>query len=224
MSRRITMLIAVVCLALLFGLPGLALDPSGFGSNLLAEMVGVVVGIGAAVLVVERLIDRDRRERWQLVEEQTIANLRLALVKGALQLYQHLPKPRPMEADPLMNRAVGKLGDALEKLSSLLRADESMDLSPDSLRRVLDNIAPQLDFVRNGVMQRLLTVGPDPELITLLTKLEATFESLDLAAWLAEHFGSRPGDTTQRMAELADSTKDVVMYLDSRGKASPARR
>ncbi|HET8955637.1 MAG TPA: hypothetical protein VFN18_08260 [Solirubrobacterales bacterium] len=216
MIQRNAVLIAGACLVLLLSLAvGIGLDPSSFASNLSAEMVGVVVGIGVAVLVVERLVDQDRRARWRLVETQTIATLRFALVKGALPLYLHLPAQRPMEADPFMNKGVGKLGAALENLSAALRADEPTDLKPDPLRGVLDNIAPHLNFVRDIVMQRLLTVGPDPELIRRLAKLESTFEDLDLAAWLDERFGSRPGETTQRMANLADSMKDVVVYLDS---------
>jgi hypothetical protein len=221
MIRNNAWLIAGAVLVLASSLlAGFWLDPRSFGSNALAELAGVVVGIGVAILVVERLLDQDRRARWRLVEAQTIETLRLSLMKGALPLYLHLPTPRPFDADPYthLNKDVGDMGEALKNLAAALRQHEITDLKPDPLRKVLDSTALHLNFIRDIIMQRLLAVGPDPELIKRLAILDSTYERLDLAAWLGERFGSRPGETRDRMADLADSMSDVVVYLDSHGE------
>jgi hypothetical protein len=215
MVRNNIWLILGALLVLLCSLAaGFAIDPSNFGSNVLAELAGAVVSIGVAIWVVERLLEQDRRQRWSLVEEQTIRTLRLAIVKGALPLYLHLPAPRPSDADPYMNDGAGRLGDALGNLGKALREHRAEDLRPDPLRDVLRQIGTHMDFIRDVVMQRLLTVAPDPELIRRLTMLDATYEDLDLDAWLEEQFGSRTDQTTQRMAELAVSMSEVAAYLD----------
>ncbi len=193
---------------------GFRFDLGNFGSNALAELAGVVASVVAAVLVIERLVDRDRRSRWQLVEAETLKTLRFALVKGALPLYLHLPSPRPPNAEPYGMNEDGKLGEALRNLGAALREHEDLSFKPDRLRPVLDRVAPHLNFIRDSVMQRLLTVGTEPELIRRLALLESTFEDLDFDAWLDEEFSSRPNENAQRMAGLADSMGEVVDYLD----------
>lgn len=216
MIRNNAKLISGACLALALCLAaGFWLDSSSFAGNVLAELAGVVVGVGVAVLVVERLVDQDRRARWRLVETQTIRTLRFALVKGALPLYLQLPAPRTPEADPFAMEEADMLGEALQNLAAALREREDTGPERDLLRSLLDSVGPHLDFVRDVIMQRLLTVGPDPELIKRLAVLDSTYENLDFDAWLEERFGSRADQNTQRMAELADSMGEVITYIDS---------
>src|SRR6185436_4563555 len=112
----------------------------------------------------------------------------------------------------------------LESLAAALRGHEVTDLKPDPLRDVLERIGPHLNFARDVVMQRLLIVGPDPELVKRLAILDATYENLDFDAWLEEMFhGSRPGQIFERMAKLADSMGEVVRYLDS-SRTPPSHR
>jgi hypothetical protein len=194
---------------------GFKIGLNGFGSNVLAELIGVVAGIGVAILVVERLLDRDRRSRWRLVEVETIETLRFALVKAALTLYLHLPAPRSTTAHPYVMHKQGRLDEGLQNLTAELRDYEAEVFTSDSFRELLDSVAPYLNFVRDSVMQRLLTVGPDPELIKRLAMLESTFEDLDFHAWLDDRLKSRPGQPMRRMAKLVDSMRDVVAYIDS---------
>lgn len=219
MLRRNATLVAGACLVLALSLgTGFWLDADSFESNVLAELAGVVLGIGVAVFVVERLVDRDRRARWHLVATETIKTLRFALVRAAMPLYLQLPAPRPNDADPFTMYRSGKLGDGLRALSAKLRDAEPRspeELKPGLLREVLNDVAPHLDFIQDMIMQRLLTVGPDPELIKRLAVLESTREDVDHAAWIDERFGSRPGQNTERMADLVDSIRDVVTYLDA---------
>jgi hypothetical protein len=193
---------------------GFRLELGHFGSNLVAELAGVVASVVVAVLVIERLIDRDRRARWGLVEAQTLKTLRFTLVKGALPLYLHLHDPRPPEANPYGMYQSEPLDEKLRNLAAALREREDKKLKPDPLRPVLESIAPHINFIRDSVMQRLLTVGAEPELIRRLALLESTFEDLDFAAWLDENLNSRPGENAQRLGTLADSMRDVVAYLD----------
>ncbi|HEU4706031.1 MAG TPA: hypothetical protein VFS64_02455 [Solirubrobacterales bacterium] len=194
---------------------GFAIDASSFESNLLAELAGAVVGIGIAILVVERILDEDRRARWNLVETQTIETLRFALVKATLPIYLHLPAPRPPEADPLSMEEAGNLEEGMRELAGALRGHRSMDLEPTPLRKMLETIAAQIEFIRDNAMQRLLTVGADPELVKRLAMLEAVYERLDYDAWLEEKLGSRIDETTHRLADLVDSVRQVVTHLDS---------
>jgi hypothetical protein len=165
MVRRNPRLFAVACsiLAISLGI-GLWLDTGGFAGNLLAELAGVVVGTIIAVLVVERLLDQDRRARWSLVEEQTIRTLRFALTKAAMPLYMALPTPRPPNADPVTMDEAGLLGKALTNLSVALGDDLPEGFKPAPLRETLASVDPHVVFIRDSVMPRLLTVGPDHRL------------------------------------------------------------
>jgi hypothetical protein len=203
-----SLLLAVILAA------GFRLDLGNFGSNLLAELAGLVASVVVAILVIERLVDRDRRARWRLVEAQTLKTLRFTLVKCALPLYLHLHDPRPLEANPYGVHQLEPLDERLRNLAAALRKREDRKLKPDPLRPVLESIAPHINFIRDSVMQRLLTVGAKPELIRRLALLESTFEDLDFDAWLDETLSSRPGENAQRLAELTDSMRDVVAYLD----------
>jgi|GEM_PF-5772585 len=214
-SLRTPTLIVASCLVLAGILAaGFRLDLGNFGSNVLAEFAGLVASVVVAVLVIERLVDRDRHARWQLVEAQTLKTLHFTLVKAALPLYLHLHDPRPPEANPYGIYQSERLDERLRNLAAALCEREDRGVKPDPLRPVLEAMAPHVNFIRDSVMQRLLTVGAEPELVRRLALLESNFEDLDFNAWVDEKLGSRPGQNAQRLANLVESMRDVATYLN----------
>ena len=211
---------------------GFAFGVDGFAGNLLAETVGVLVSVLLAVLVVERLIERDRRTRWHLVSEQTARTLRFALVKASLPIYLALPSPKPFGADPRTAEDHGTLADGLIELERGLHAfGENEELKRLELTGVLEAARPHRQLALGEVMPRLLALGRDPGLIQRLMAIEERLQSLDYRLWSVTLVGGGtlgPGRLTHRetvdgLADLVATFHAVVRQLDNEMAAERTR-
>ena len=211
---------------------GFALDAEAFAGNLLAEAAGVVASVVLAVLVVERLLERDRRARWRLVSEQTARTLRFALVKASVPMYLALPSPKPHGADPRTAEDAGTLADGLVELEDGLRTfGEHEELKQLRLADVLVETRPHLQLALGEVMPRLLALGRDPGLIQRLMAIEAALQALDYRVWsvsLVRGGMIGPGRLTHReaadgLADLVATFRAVVRHLDADAATGPER-
>jgi hypothetical protein len=78
---------------------GFLLDPRGFGSNLLAEIVGIALGVLIAVLGIEVLTTRRRQQRWYAVRERTFQSIHTHIVDVAVDCLMSSPVPTLMADD-----------------------------------------------------------------------------------------------------------------------------
>lgn len=201
---------------------GVALDARGFAGNLLAEASGVIVSALLTVLVVERLLERDRRRRWHVVAQETHETLRMSLVLASLPAYLALPSPKPLEADPRVAAETDGLATGLEGLEHALRAvGEQPDGKPFSLEHVLDPARPHLERVSSSVLPRLLTLGKDPDLLQRLMTLEATVTQLDYRLWTARALMDEEAcppmarqEAIRHTASFVRAIADVARQLD----------
>lgn len=164
---------------------GFLLDAEGFLGNLLAEIVGVLVSVLLAIFIVERIVERERAKRWDLVSGETITTLRFAVIRAGQHVYLLLPPPRDPNADPytlgLLQR--DQLTDALRQLAENIRSSQ---LSIED--EVAAGLRPHMEFIRGSVMPQLLAIGTH-DLIARLAALESAFQDLQHTVWLAHQFG-----------------------------------
>lgn len=190
LERRLPRIVAAAtAVAVVVALAGgFILEPDGFAGNVLAEIAGVLLSVLLAVFIVDKLLERERRRRWDLVSSETIATLRFAVIRAGHSVYLLLPAPRLPEADPytMSMTSPSELPDALDKLATGVRELDLKDLgTPDE---VVGCLAPHLGLMRDGIMPRLLAIG-EHELIALLASVESAFQDLEHSAWLTNRFG-----------------------------------
>jgi hypothetical protein len=190
-------------------LVGFALDPEAFLGNLLAEIFGVLVSVLLAILVVERIIERERLRRWNLVSEQTTLTLRFAIIRAGVHIYLRLPAPRDPEADP---HTLGLLRDkslayALDRLAAGVRKEHIPKIA-----ELVTNLGPQMQLIRSGVMPQLIAIG-NHHLIARLAALESAFQDLEHTAWMTEQFGGL-AQTPDDVAGLVEAMARVSEEID----------
>lgn len=181
-----TIVAIAITVALAATAGGFMLDAKGFGGNLLAEIVGILMAAVLAVLIIDRAVERDRARRWDLVSQQTLSTLRFVVLRAGMDVYLSLPAPRPPNADPYTLGQLGEEGgltDALKELSGVVRTADGIGVD-DELVIVLKG---HLEVVRGGVLPQLLAIGTH-DLIARLSTVEAAFQDLEQTAWLEQRF------------------------------------
>jgi hypothetical protein len=190
---------------------GFAIDVEAFAGNLLAETAGILLGAVLAVLIVDRAVEHDRARRWSLVADQTLATLRLVVIRAAMDVYMSLPAPRPSDADPYTfghAGGEGQLTTSLHRLADTVRADAGR-LDEEAL---VSKIRDHLQVVRGGVLPQLLAIGRQ-DLIARLTTLEMAFQNLENTAWLEQRFGGL-NQFHEDLGELLEGLAGVSEEVD----------
>jgi hypothetical protein len=202
-------------LAALAAAAGFLLDPEGYGSNLLADAVGIPLGILVGALLVDRQIAANRDEQWKLVAEGTRETLRSAVVRTALSLYTRLPTPRPLSADPVAMDAAGELRGGLVNLGAMLRqeAEGPHRSSPVDVSEVVREIAGSTRLIREVMLPRLLLIGAAPELVRAIVQIDRSLERLDHSAWLESRFGLPRAHAFADLSDLATDLSALVAEL-----------
>lgn len=194
---------------------GLCVDAKGFAENLLAEIVGVFAGLLVVVFVVDRVVERERARRWELVSEKTLNTLRFVIIRAGSEIYLTLPAPRAPNADPYTLGLVGEraLTGALRKLAEKVR--EQPEPGEDHREdRVLDGLRGHLAQLRGGVMPQLLVVG-EHDLVARLAALDGAFQDLEHNIWLEDRFGglnqfqASVATVVDRLADLSEAIHEA---------------
>lgn len=189
---------------------GFAIDCEGFAGNLLAEIAGVLVGLLLAIFLVEKILDRERQDRWNRVAEQTMKTLRFALIRASTSVYLSLPTKRPPKADPYTLGLLGdnRLTDALHALAGVIRADAEFE----DEEQLLDGMKSHLDLIRGGIMPQLLAIG-EHDLVAELAGLEGAFQDLENTVWLQQRFGG-PNRFNENLATVIDSLAAISSMIE----------
>jgi len=204
---------AAVVIALAAAVAGFAVSSTDFLLHLLAELVGLIAGGLAGVLVIDRIAESAREEKWRLVAQGTRGTLRSGVVRAVLGLYMLLPPPRPPRGDPVAMEATDSLVEAIERTG---RAFEELD--PLALRAeplvALEAVAPHVREIREVVLPRLLLIGGRPEVVRPIVDLEQSFGSLEYDVSLHAAFGLPPAALRDDLVALLRSLRSVAIALD----------
>lgn len=193
---------------------GARLDPAGFVGNLLSEGVGLAASLVVGLVLVERLVERDRRRRWELVAAETETALRFAIVRIAREIYLEIPAPRPGAADPLSMADAGALSQGLSRLEEVLNMPSTGWPQQGDVSAIVGAIRPQVGRIRNDVTLRLLTLGQRPGLVAHLSAAEGAFEELEFEV----HRGARSNlgtrDVVSAAASLIGALRTVIDFIE----------
>jgi hypothetical protein len=193
---------------------GFWLDALGFGSNLLADAVGLPVGVLIAGYLVDRFVESDRERRWQVVSKGTIETLRFAAVKMGLAAYLLLPAPRPPNANPFTMESAGDLPGALQRLAEALRAHGAVAVARQGQLQVPDQVITSGRLVRDVILPRLLLLQAEPELVQPIIELESALETLDYNVHALERFGLPAPAFFESIAKVIDGLRALSLKLD----------
>jgi hypothetical protein len=209
--KTIASIATLVTLAAL--IVGFMLDAKGFAGNLLAEVAGVLVSVLLAIFIVEKLVERERSRRWDLVSAETTTTLRFAVIRAGHHLYLRLPSPRPAAADPYTLGLFGenRLAGALRLLAE--RIEETPDLGTGE--DLVAAVRPHLELMRGGVMPQLLAIG-EHDLIARLAALESAFQELEHTVWLQDRLGQLR-QFHPAAAALVNALAEVSESIDGAG-------
>jgi hypothetical protein len=191
-------------------LVGFLIDAEGFLGNLLAEVVGLVVGILIALFVIEKAVEADRNRRWESVSEQTLKTLRLVVIRAGMDIYLQLPAPRSSAADPYSMGMAGDamLSGALERLAELVRAEHSI-ADGESIEA---DLAAHLEVIRTAVTPSLLALDK-PLLIAPIMAVEGAVLDLAHANWLYARFGG-PNQVPEELSKVVAALAAIADAID----------
>jgi hypothetical protein len=234
------MLGGLVAVAIIAAVLGLFLDVGGFLGNLAAEVVGVAASIVLAVLAVDVLLERRRRQRWDDVRDQTLRAIYVrvgdlmvdAMLDGPVESLMRSQDPlnlHPGEArderfwdavvpeDPASPGAV----EAMEDLAAFLRENSEQlahhdddDAGWASSRLLYDEVHEEISQLRDVLTPRVLELADDPELVSRLLALEKADRSWRSSLWLIEKGWGMPDRYGwQSAASVYDAAAAVARHL-----------
>jgi hypothetical protein len=178
---------------------GFALDLSDFEAHALAGVSGLILGAVLAVVLIDELLRRRRREHWALVYAEMRRSIAEAVLEMGTRFAAMLPGRSAFldlagpEDDPLPRADIAdslqRLLDDLRRGATSLAADiEQPDRS--STRRLYDQVAPIAAPLRTATTTRVIALGDQPLLVSALL----TFERAERLwqSWLlaVEHEGA----------------------------------
>jgi len=209
---RVVVFVAAIVVAV-SAWAGFADDRHAFGLNLLAEGVATGIGLIVGLVIIDRIVEDDRRSRWQLVAVETESTLRFAVLRVALELYAALPAPRPGDADPLNMHNAGALPEGLGRLQELLRFWAGRTMNLQETEGLIFRMQSPMTRLRTDVTGRLLTLGQHPELVARLSDVEGAFDDVEFALARNRRLNLGPREVVERCADLVASLTEVIVLL-----------
>lgn len=191
-SPLVLLLVAVMAVATAVGFRQ---DATSFGSNLLAEAVGLAASVLVAVFVADRLVDRRRRDQWGQVASATMAAIadRLRGLSNIVIEIVLLPHDDDLSKEESLEKALSQIAvsirqhrDALASsgpedpdrpgqftaLPAFKGSPQEMLFDIGSSKLLLNEVQKETGFLYRDVTPRTLELGTDTDLVALLLALE----------------------------------------------------
>ena len=203
----------LVITALLLG-AGVLLDYRSVAGNVLSEVAGIALSAMLAVLIFERLANRERHQRWEGVRSQLTAALSNQLADIAFEVYVALPP----EVHPAETDLTSAFFDRDEMMSAVAAVRGTVRVNIDALAAggssagpVYDAVLPNLNRIRDALVPQFLQLGHDPELVVNLSRLESVVRVWEGNLRLHQLFGTP--STWRGVVEVLDAVHEVLEYL-----------
>jgi hypothetical protein len=188
--------------AIALGLVGLIDDTGGFAGNLLGEGAGLGVAVFASVMLIERVLRRQREHEWQRVRERLVTATCRHLVEVGTEFHLAATVPLDPARDFLAAVAAAdsatprvEVADGLEAVCDRVRESEkdlrrAQDSDLSSSRSLQQAVVPHLQPIRELITARVIAVTEAPDLVDTLLELEEA--ERDWRQWLheVEHWGA----------------------------------
>jgi hypothetical protein len=202
-----------VITALLLG-AGFLLDYRSFAGNVLSELAGIALSAMLAILIFERLANRERQRRWEGVRSQLTGALSSHLADIAFEVYAALPTEVRQAQPNLMSAFFDReeMPSAVATVKNTVRANsEALVSGGSNAGPVYDAVLPNLNRIRDALVPQFLQLGHDPDLVVNLSRLESVVRVWEGSLRLNQLYGTP--STWTGVLEVLDAVHEVLEYL-----------
>lgn len=229
-NKRWYISLSLVAALLLAG--GFLLDYRSFTGNVLSELSGIVISAVLAVLIFERIAERERRRRWEEVRGQLHRVLYRMLTDIAFEVYIALPVEvrkgnrdvitMMVVADDVTSDVVSsaaELRDMVQvNIGALVAIDEDDEYSRS--RSTYDSLMPSVNRIRDTLVPQFLQLGQDPQLIVALSGIERAVQVWEWNLKMNELYGGP--SAWDGVVGVLDSVHKVLRHIPARSVAQSA--
>jgi hypothetical protein len=185
----------------------------GFGSNLLAEVVGIAVGIPIALALLSRLGDEQRRVQWRAVSAQIGRSVATIVHETAFEIRSKLPRAAKEYArDPVLIPDAG-VKVITDSLAGACRHAAALPTQDDAASQAYAAVEPTLTYLSDVLAPRVAAAGVDLELLARLADVEEYGRQWAYAVRLAAE-GSLPNEQVWfNAADLVEATSRLAGHV-----------
>jgi hypothetical protein len=212
LNKRWYVILAVSIVLLLSA--GVLIDYRSFAGNVLSEVAGILLSAMLAVLIFERIANRERQRRWEGVRSQLCGALSSHLADIAFEVYVGLPaNMRTTEPSHMIALATSdEIPRGVATVRNTVRANSAALLSGrSSAGPVYDAVVPNLNRIRDALVPQFLQLGQDPELVVRLSGLESAVRVWEGNLRLNQLYGTP--STWTGIVDVLDAVHEILGYL-----------
>lgn len=204
-------LISVACVGgLIYGL--YCID--GFGSNLLAEAVGIGLGIPVALAFLNRLYEAQRRNQWEAASNQVGRSVSTIAHETTFAIWSRLPREARQHAKNPVLIPTGGLPDVIGSLASACHHTAKLPSESDAASKAYAAVEPALNYLSGVLAPRVAIAGVDLDLLAKLANAEEAGRQWAYAVGLAAN-GELPEEQVWSSAgELATAIAEVARHVN----------
>lgn len=186
----------------------------GFGSNLLAEAVGIAVGIPIALALLSRLGDEQRRVQWRAVSAQIGRSVATIAHETTFEIWSHLPRPaREQTRNPVLIPD-GGLPEIMGSLASACHHAATLPTQDVAASKAYVAVEPTLNYLSGVLAPRVASAGVDLELLARLADVEEAGRQWAYAVRLAAAEGSvRREQVWSNAADLVEALSRLAGHV-----------
>lgn len=182
----------------------------GFGSNLLADAVGIGLGIPVALAFLNRLDEAQRRTQWKAVSNQVGRSISTIAHETTFEIWSRLPREARQRAKNPVILPAGGLPDVIGSLASACHHAATLPSQSPEASKAYQAVEPALNYLSGVLAPRVAIAGVDLELLAKLADVEEAGRQWAYAVGLAgkgelphEQVWSNAGSLASAMAEVA---------------------
>lgn len=206
LSTLVWVIVGLSVAGLIYGLHYL----DGFDSNLLAEGVGIGLGIPVALALLNRLDESQRRTQWKAVSAQVGRSIATIAHETTFEIWQRLPREARQRAkDPVLIPAGGQ-PDIIGSLAGACQHSATVRSQSDAASNPYAAVEPALNYLSGVLAPRVGIAGVDLDLLARMADVEEAGRQWAYSVGLAangalphEQVWSSAGDLATAMAEMA---------------------
>jgi hypothetical protein len=203
--------VGVACIGgLIYGL--LCLD--GFDSNLLAEAVGIGLGIPVALAFLNRLDEAQRRTQWKAVSNQVGRSIATIAHETTFEIWSRLPREaREYAKNPVLIPA-GGLPNIIGSLATACHHAATLRSQSPEASKAYQAVEPALNYLSGVLAPRVAIAGVDLELLARLADVEEAGRHWAYSVGLAAKTGLAHEQVWRNAGDLAAALAAVAQKVN----------
>lgn len=185
---QIWFIIVSLILASTFIIIGFSVDFKGYLGNILAEIAGLIISVLVALLIVDRYVESQRKQRWEKVRRLTHQALASHLNDLITEIFVYFPT-----ADHSLMRiliagrscptteTIKAITDLINQLRGILSILNKGKSTSDIAVEYFNTVKSDINQIRHDLIPRVLQSSDDQDLIDTLIEFDDTAQELQNA-------------------------------------------